>query len=225
MKVLQPYLIGAASTFVVQFLIQVYVVPRIQTRKHREERWVKDVLDLGELLTTSVEKLAMEAREAQQFVRMMKEFSFGPEYDKAKVERELRERKLAAQQATRALTDLVRSRVNWVADRIIMLSRNADEIVDFFRASYLYRLKLLKLSPYEYQELTEGEFDAFWDSERELRADMTDKVKKLAYLSRPPRASWRRRLRSLRHKIAGRLTKPGAPAPLHAPASPSPSSS
>jgi hypothetical protein len=31
MKVLLPYLIGAASTFVVQFLIQFYVVPRVQT--------------------------------------------------------------------------------------------------------------------------------------------------------------------------------------------------
>jgi hypothetical protein len=51
---------------------------------------VNDVLDLGELFTTSVEQLAKEAWQAQQYVRMMKNFSFGPEYDTAKVERELR---------------------------------------------------------------------------------------------------------------------------------------
>ena len=33
MKVLLSYLIGAASAFLVQFLIQFYVVPRVQTRK------------------------------------------------------------------------------------------------------------------------------------------------------------------------------------------------
>jgi hypothetical protein len=225
MKVLLPYLIGAASAFVVQFLIQVYVVPHVETRKRREERWVKDVLDLGELLTTSVEKLATEAREAQQFVRMMKDYPFGPGYDKAKVDRELRERKLAAQQATWALTDLVHFRVNWVADRIIAFRSNADEIVEFFRDSYLYRLKLLQIGPYEYEELAEGDFDAFWDSERKLRADMTDKVKTLAFLPRPPRTSWRRRLRFLKHKIPGRPTRTGTPAPLHASPGPPPSSS
>jgi hypothetical protein len=40
MKVLLPYLIGAAFTFVVQYLVQVYVVPRVQTRRQREDRWV-----------------------------------------------------------------------------------------------------------------------------------------------------------------------------------------
>jgi hypothetical protein len=104
MNVLLPYLIGAASTFVVQFLIQFYIVPRVQTRKHREERWVKDVLDLGELLTTSVEKLATESWEAQQEVRLLEDYSSVSEPDKAKVERQrfLRERKMAANRATRA---------------------------------------------------------------------------------------------------------------------------
>lgn len=35
-KVLLPYLIGAAFTFVVQYLVQVYVVPRVQTRRMPE---------------------------------------------------------------------------------------------------------------------------------------------------------------------------------------------
>ena len=42
MKVLLPYLIGAAFTFVVQYLVQVYVVPRVQMRRQREDRWVED---------------------------------------------------------------------------------------------------------------------------------------------------------------------------------------
>ena len=225
MQVLLPYLIGAASTFVVQFLIQFYIVPRVQTRKHLEERWVKDVLDLGELLTTSVDRLAKEAWEAQQFFRMMKDMSLGSEYDQAKVGRELRERKLAARQATWALRDLVNSRVNWVADRIIGLSGDAQETFDFFRASYQYRLKLLQFSPDEFEDLAEDEFEAFWDAERELRFEFTQAVKTLSYLPRPPRASWRRRLRSLKRKIVRRrAVKPAVPAPVQATASPPPSS-
>jgi hypothetical protein len=113
-----------------------------------------------------------------------------------------------------------------VADRIIALSSNADETVDFFRASYQYRLKLFQFSPCEYEDLAEGEFDAFWHSERELRFELTQKVKTLTHMSRPPRASGRRRLRPLRRKITGRPTvKSGVPAAVQAPASPPPSSS
>ena len=51
MKVLHPYLIGAAFTFVVEYLVQVYVMPRVQMRRRRKDRWVEDVRDLGELLS------------------------------------------------------------------------------------------------------------------------------------------------------------------------------
>jgi hypothetical protein len=220
MHVLLPYLIGAASAFVVQFLIQVYVVPRVETQKRREERWVKDVLDLGELLTTSVARSAAEAWEAQQSVLTMRDYTFGPEIDPAAVDRELRARKLTALQANQALSDFS-ERIIWVADRIIMFRRNTDESVEFFQAAYRYRLQVLKLSPNEYEDLAQDDFDAFWGSERKLRADLTFKVKSLSFLSRPPRASWRRRLRLLRRKIAGRRSKP---APLDGSAGSPPSS-
>jgi hypothetical protein len=51
---LLPYLLGAASAFIAQYLVQAYAVPLTDTRARREERWEKDVLDYGDLLTTSV---------------------------------------------------------------------------------------------------------------------------------------------------------------------------
>jgi hypothetical protein len=156
----------------------------------------------------------------------MKEFQFGPEYDKAKIDQELWQRRLAAQQATQALNDLVRSRVNWIADRIITFRSNADETVELLRTSYRYRLKLLQVSPYLFEELAEVDFRAFWDSERELRNDLTSSVKRLACLPRPPRESWRRRLWVLKRKIPRRPNKPDPPpASVPTPASPPPSSS
>lgn len=208
MKVLLPYLIGAASTFVVQFLLQVYIVPRVQTRKHVEERWVKDVLDLGEMLATSVQELATEAWKAQLSFRALTDFPIGPEHDPARIEQGLRERKLAAYQTTRAFTDLVAFRVVWTADRILRVSGDADQTAEFFRLSYLHRIKLLDLGPSVYEDLPQVEFDAFWAVERKLRFGMIEAVKALSYLSRPPRASWRYRFRLLRRKIAGRTAKP-----------------
>lgn len=224
MKVLLPYLIGAASTFVVQFLIQFYVVPLVQARKQVQERWVKDVLDLGELLTTSLQTLATEAWKAQLSFRVLKNYAIGPEYDQAKVEQGLRDRKLAAFQATETFTDFVAYRVVWVADRVIVTCVNADQVVEFFRLSYLHRIKVLDFGASAYENLTEEEFDTLWASERKLRAEMTNAVKALTYLSRPPRVSWRWRFRSLKRKVVGRFTRPASPASLQAASSP-PSSS
>jgi len=225
MKVLLPYLIGAASAFVVQFLIQFYVVPRVQNRKQVQDRWVKDVFDLGELLTTSLQMLATEAWKAQLSFRALKNYAIGPDYDQAKVEQGLREQKLAAFQATEAFTDFVAYRVVWMADRIIVTCVNADQVVEFFRWSYLHRMKVLDFGSSAYEDLAEEEFDALWASERKLRAEMTNAVKALTYLSRPPRVSWRWRFRSLRRKIVGRFTRPEPPAPLQEAASSPPSSS
>ncbi len=186
MNVLLPYVIGAASAFTVQFLIEVYVAPRVDTRKHREERWLRDVLDLGELLTTSVARSAAEAWEAQQSVLTMRDYTFGPEIDPAAVDRELRARKLTARQTIQVLGDLVQ-RVNWVADRIIAFGSTTDESVELVEASYRYRLKLLQLSPYEYERLAQADFDAFWDSERKLRTrpDCHGKVARFLVSSSP----------------------------------------
>jgi hypothetical protein len=52
--VLAPYLIGAATTLVVQIVLQFYVTPRVDTRRRRAERFEHDVLELGELLTSEV---------------------------------------------------------------------------------------------------------------------------------------------------------------------------
>jgi hypothetical protein len=237
MKVLLPYLIGAASTFVVQFLIQVYVVPRVQTRKQRHERWLKDVLDLGELLTTSVRRSAWEAWEKQLSFRALKNYSTGPEFDQVKVEQGLRELKLAARQATQEFNDLVNFRVNWVADRIMALSGDSEQAVQFISVSYQYRMKVIQFGPSEYEDKAEDEFDNFWASERSVRNEMTGLVKNLTYLSHPPRASWRRRfrllwrrfarlLRLLWRKSTRRFRKPEPPGtPPQPDASPPPSSS
>jgi len=106
-RVLLPYLLGAASAFAVQFLIEIYVVPRVDTRKRREERWEKDVLDLGELLSTSVQEVAGKAHTAQWMVQLASSGQWIPEQDSDQLDGYLRKLKQDSQQATREFTDLI----------------------------------------------------------------------------------------------------------------------
>lgn len=52
-----------------QALIQLRVVPRAEARKRREDRWERDVLAMGELLTAELPDRANEARSAQSVLQ------------------------------------------------------------------------------------------------------------------------------------------------------------
>ena len=54
--------LGALFAFVFSMAIQLWIVPRVERRKRREERWERDVLALGELLTAEVPALATAAQ-------------------------------------------------------------------------------------------------------------------------------------------------------------------
>lgn len=68
---LVPYLIGAATALAAQMVIQLYVVPRVETRKRRVDRWERYVLELGEVLTTMLSERAEEAMVEQGAFRLV----------------------------------------------------------------------------------------------------------------------------------------------------------
>ena len=79
---LVPYLAGAATALAVQAAIQLYVVPRVETRKRREDRFERNVLELGELLTSEVSRQATDAHIQQVFFLQVKLTDYGPEWDR-----------------------------------------------------------------------------------------------------------------------------------------------
>src|SRR5260370_10250824 len=84
------YLLGAARALAVQLVIQFYVVPRVETRKRREDRWERDVLELGQLLAGLLTDLANDAHTAQLVHRSVRDEP-SDEYDPALVKRQARE--------------------------------------------------------------------------------------------------------------------------------------
>lgn len=113
----------AAATFLLTagltLLVQLYIVPRVETRKRRDDRWERNVLELGELLTTQVRRLAQEARRAQSMVRFLyRDLEGVVGVDQEQLERERRESGPKARQATEDFHDLVNTRLDWLEDRI-----------------------------------------------------------------------------------------------------------
>lgn len=51
---LWPVLLAAALAFTAALLVQLWVVPRVEQRKRREDRWERDVRDLGEHVTFAI---------------------------------------------------------------------------------------------------------------------------------------------------------------------------
>jgi hypothetical protein len=203
---LLPYLAGAASAFVVQFLIQIYVVPHVDTRRRRLERWEKDVLDLGDLLSTTMSDMATDAMSGQLRVRLAAMMSGNADFDQAKAKRELSEGQLHAQQATRKLISQVTFRSLWVIDRIATY-RASDLVIEFVKASLHYRIHVLKLVPEGWRELSDEDFNEWWATENKLRADWIESIMALARARHPLRRSWRLRLRTLKSRIGRLLAK------------------
>ena len=185
-EVLAPYLIGAATTLGVQVVIQFFVVPRVETRKRREDRWERNVLELGELLNTNLTSRANELHGAQLVYREARDRE-GDENDPALVARQARD----AEQETFAFGSLIGTQVDWLIDRVLSPSPNAREIkrLDALWLDYRMRSMLVRQLP-EDDNRTDTEFDEEWGKERAARKTLIDQVKLLADLQHPPHASW-----------------------------------
>lgn len=207
MKELLPYLAGAVSAFVVQFLIQVYVVPSTETHARRRERWEQHVLTLGELLSGAITDAAREARSLQSQLRWTQATMLGnKEYNQEFVERELSKLLLDARNTTRTFRDLITVRADWRMDRISMY-RPSDLVIRFTQKSRLYWLHALTWSSDEWREMAEDDFDAWWDKEGKLRLEFQASVQKLADDPHPLRISLHQRARTIRHRAKRRLAK------------------
>lgn len=192
----------AAGTFVLTaaltLLIQLYIVPRVETRKRREDRWEQNLLELGELLSTQVRQSAQEAYHAQSTWRVFRPggaIESQPNVNQAQLEEVQREWRPKTQQADDDLWNLVDIRVQWLVDRIVSVARGSDVIREFDSAARNYWVSVLFnhfSSPNE-DDRTDFVFQDAWNRERVACRDLLKQVAWLADLRHPPRPPWRRR--------------------------------
>lgn len=194
------FVLSLFGTFVVGTLtalvIQLYIVPLVDTRKRREDRWERDVLDLGELLTTLVRRQADDAYSAQSTFRFLQHGLDGvSSVDLVKLSHAREDEGTKAYQATLAFHDLVNTRVEWLSDRIESISDPRPQIIaEFERAAMRYQVAAMGSFVPGHDNRTDSEFEAEREKERETRKALVKQVRLLADLPHPPRAPLRRRL-------------------------------
>jgi hypothetical protein len=203
-----PYLVGAATTLVTQMVIQFQVVPRVDARRRREERWERNLIDLGELLTTEVPSHSQEAQLQQSIFRGLREHQGDSQYDQERLTSGIIETREATRQATRNFVDLIRSRVDWLADRVIAHMMETPEVAEFVRVSYLYRLTVLDIGAWSPDDdRPEAEFEEIWQQEHDRRFALLKQVKILVDVRHPPRPSRLRHVRALPKRVRKRFQR------------------
>jgi hypothetical protein len=187
---LLTFLVGAATALAVQWVVQLYLVPKVETRKRREDRWERNVLELGDLLTTQLAERAHEAHVGQGLFRDLRELGTEPGIDQHKIAQSREQQAQAAQQATRAFEDLLSTRIHWLTGRIEKIAPKAHEITDFHEAASKYRTRtmIVQVRPQD-DDRTDTAFDEAWEKERAARGALIKQVEFLADLPHPPRAS------------------------------------
>jgi hypothetical protein len=196
-------ILGAFLTLTTQLFIQFYVVPKVEARKRREDRWERDMRELGELLTTSLGDRATHARAAQGLFEDLRELEGKSEYDPDRLVQFRTDHISETRKATRAFTDLAHTRVSWLADRIIGFRPEADEITKFQHIRQLYWLRVAVASGWDEGD-TGAEVEERWENEYKARTELIGQVKLLVDLPHPPRVSlrqhWWRQGRVLVHQ-------------------------
>ena len=185
LTLLVTFVLGATLTI----LVQLYVVPKVETRKRREDRWERNVLELGDLLTMRLATLAYEAKLEQGKFRDVRQLESEPGLDPRAIAQHRAEQASSAEEATWAFDQLLRTRVDWLAARIRDLS-SADEIVKLSMAARHYRARtiMVQVRP-EHDVRTDEAFEEGWANEYDARRALIERVELLAGLPHPPHAS------------------------------------
>jgi hypothetical protein len=187
-------LIGAALALVVQLVVQLGVVPMVQSRARRAGRWEQAVRDLKELLKTSLSDRGTDARAAQGLYGDLVKLAAEPGQDPDRIARIRDNHVWEIRKATRAFTDLAHTRVGLLTDEIMAFKPGADELAKLEIISRQYWLAVAFISGWK-EDDTEGEIDDRWSREYQERTALLAQVRLLAGMHRPPRASMRRRWR------------------------------
>lgn len=190
-------LVGAGLTLTAQTVVQLRVVPRAEQRKRREDRWERDLLALGELLTAELPDRAAEAKAAQwllQFTHLAaKEVGEDPDRQR-ETERRLSEK---ADEAVERYYAIAETRASWLAKRVVGIAPSSPELRRFALLHTRFRTTSVTCTFFKQplDNFNEDGYDQRWQDEYQLRTKLIDAVE--ALLIGPPRRNptWLRRRR------------------------------
>lgn len=189
-------LAGALFALAAQALVQLVIVPRVDARKRREDRWERHVLELGELLTADVPEAAQEL-EAQGRGRLtLNRAKDLAHVDRQRWETAFAEHQTQMQEASARYSSLASTRVEWLVRRA--LSLGADTMPGLEVGWMRYQGSQLLADITSHVPDDGDELRQVWKDERDSRDNLLREVEGLAE-SGPPRRNVLRIRRARRH--------------------------
>ena len=204
--------VGALIALAGTVIVQLWLIPRVESRKRREERWEADVRALGEALIFSEPEAISEVR-GELFWRSL--FSHPSEdVNPDRLDALKREREEAWRTAWSDY-DQILLQVGWLVDRVKAVAPGSRALVSFEeryqeRQQTQMMFGFLKFTV-DQEPTTLDALDQRYKATQKATSDLVDEVKRLAD-GRPPRdPTWvGRRLLSMRSRLRSIGRKPGA---------------
>jgi hypothetical protein len=185
-------LVGAFLAFAFSMITQFYVVPRIEARERREDRWERDVLALGELLTNELPRLALDARRdtyaLQYLVPKLAEAESPTQRNP--IVREIREK---ARTSVASYQSAAVSRVRWLVDRIVGFAPDVAELRMLGSRGRMFELQAMLCTFWEMEavDFSADKFGHEWAEHDKRLIALTKEITQLARLPHPPRQPYR----------------------------------
>lgn len=176
------FVIGGAIVLIGAMIVQAFVVPRVNRRTRAIDRWERDVLMLGGLLSDELSVARREAFNAWRSWRGHREvwWRYSPWTDDMQevMESEDRKRSVSFREAWREYERLANVRLEWLAQRVS--SRDKDLYFDLKATADRLGTLPVQLVTDDWTENELDEIDRWWTSEAEDRNDLQSNVERLA---------------------------------------------
>lgn len=229
MDTVGPLLLGALLTLLAQAVLQLRIIPRVEARKRREDRWEKDVRALGELLTGEVPEAARVAYVAARAVWSTHYALHHPRVLPNKVDELnllLHEQRDAVTETRQAVIDLAHVRVGWLVRRTVAIDPDAPVFAALSLQAQAHRFSVIGLfdhpEPAENRKLLSKDYDRqherdllsswdTWEREERERNKLLELVEGMADRPPPRRAAVRLRPRRRRARRAVPQAQPAPP--------------
>ena len=191
---LWPLLVTAALSLLVLAVVQLVVIPRLEVRKRREQRWESDVLVLGEFLTFDYQRALDDYVRALRYGAIIAELGQGAlrqDHERDAWSRYHEMRRAAVDPYGRAC-----SRLDWLADRVVALDRLHPRLWRVWTGCVQANYALNDVDPryrVDQQSLaTPDEIDAAADEGRKQLKAVVEHLKFLSAHKPPAPPSWLR---------------------------------
>jgi len=212
---LTPVLIAAVLTLLATVLVQSVVVPWVQARTRRRERWEAAVTELSSLVEEQLPRAVAEFREAADTERFYRSIKDDPQYDTNKINEGLR----VAAASRREAAEIVgqhRKRMKLLTTRITRAHRKSPFwlrfrkgmlVLDFETSNATFGIIGVSDGP------SDDEWNKLWKKQAEAKKKFVESVDHLATSMRPPsrelhRRAWRQAKTRIR-RLAGRTEPSG----------------